>query len=118
METNLVYRQMEYPKFFINVDTGWKSPLYLNHDIIKQIDIMEMICGLFYLDNGITTVDGKEVHFTELTSSFERLLNIKFSDIYKKEVEVIKRKPNKRTAFLDRMKKSIIQKCIEEGYST
>jgi hypothetical protein len=63
METELVYRQMENPKFFINIDTGWKSPLYLNHDIIRQIDIMEMICGLFYLENGVTAVDGKERHF-------------------------------------------------------
>lgn len=117
METELVYRQMEYPKFFINIDTGWKSPLYLNHDIIKQIDIMELVCGLYYLENGVTFVDGKEIHFTDLTSAFERLFNIKFSDIYKKEVEVIKRKPNKRTAFLDRMKNSIIRKCTEEGYS-
>jgi hypothetical protein len=117
METELVYRQMENPKFFINIDTGWKSPLYLNHDIIRQIDIMEVICGLFYLENGVTAVDGKELHFTDLTTSFERLFNIKFSDIYKKEVEVIKRKPNKRTAFLDRMRNSIIQKCTEEGYS-
>lgn len=118
MELELLYRQMEYPKFFINIDTGWKSPLYLNHDVIKQVDIMEFICGLFYLKGGITSVDGKEIHFTHLTSAFERLFNIKFSDIYKKEIEVIKRKPDKRTAFLDRMKNAIIQKCIEQGYQT
>lgn len=118
MELELLYRQMEYPKFFINIDTGWKSPLYLNHDVIKQVDIMEFICGLFYLKGGITSVDGKEIHFTDLTSAFERLFNIKFSDIYKKEIEVIKRKPDKRTAFLDRMKNAIIQKCIEQGYQT
>ena len=42
--------------------------------------------------------------------------NIKFSDIYKKEEEVIKRKPDKRTAFLDKLRAAIIEKCKEEGY--
>ena len=46
----------------------------------------------------------------------EKLFNIKFSDIYKKEEEVIKRKPDKRTAFLDKLRVAIIEKCKEEGY--
>ena len=38
------------------------------------------------------------------------------ADIYKKDEEVIKRKPDKRTAFLDKLRVSIIEKCKEEGY--
>ena len=60
--------------------------------------------------------DGKEIHFSDLTNAFEKLFNIKFSDIYKKEEEVIKRKPDKRTAFLDKLRAAIIEKCKEEGY--
>ena len=45
-----------------------------------------------------------------------QMLLIKFSDIYKKEEEVIKRKPDKRTAFLDKLRAAIIEKCKEEGY--
>ncbi len=29
MEQELIYRQMEYPKFFINIESEWKSPFYL-----------------------------------------------------------------------------------------
>ena len=44
------------------------------------------------------------------------LRNRNFSDIYKEEEEVIKRKPDKRTAFLDKLRAAIIEKCKEEGY--
>lgn len=115
MEQELVYRQMEYPKFFINIEADWKSSLYLNRDMTKYVDIMEIVCGLYYL-KCITTIDGKEIHLSDLANVFEKVLNIKFSDIYKKEIEVIKRKPDKRTAFLDKMKNAIIQKCVEQGY--
>ena len=84
-------------------------------NIAKYIDIMEIVCGLYYL-KCITTVDGKEIHFSDLANAFEKLFNIKFSDIYKKEEEVIKRKPDKRTAFLDKLRVAIIEKCKEEGY--
>ena len=42
MEQELIYRQMEYPKFFINIESDWKSPFYLNNEVIKIIDIMEL----------------------------------------------------------------------------
>ena len=121
-ELNLTYiefealrNSLEFPKFFINIEAGWKSTLHLNKDIAKYIDIMEIVCGLYYL-KCITTVDGKEIHFSDLANAFEKLFNIKFSDIYKKEEEVIKRKPDKRTAFLDKLRVAIIEKCKEEGY--
>ncbi len=47
---------------------------------------------------------------------FEKMFNISFGDIYKKENAVIKRKPMKITEFLDRLKASIIEKSKEEGY--
>ena len=40
---------MEHPKYFIKIETGWKSPLFLNPDIVNYTDIMENICGLHYL---------------------------------------------------------------------
>lgn len=35
MEQELIYRQMEYPKFFINIESDWKSPFYLNNEVIS-----------------------------------------------------------------------------------
>ena len=37
MEQELIYRQMEYPKFFINIESDWKSPFYLNSEVIGDI---------------------------------------------------------------------------------
>lgn len=34
MEQELIYRQMEYPKFFINIESDWKSPFYLNSEYL------------------------------------------------------------------------------------
>lgn len=117
METELIYRQMENPKFFLNIDTDWKSPFYLNEKVIKLIDVMEVICGFFYVPNGIFRFDRKEVHLNELTSMFEKMFNIKIGNIYKKETAVIERKLNKTTDFLDRLKAIIIQKSKDEGYN-
>lgn len=97
-ELDLLYRQMEFPKYFINIETGFISPLHLDKDMAKYIDIMEIVCGLYYL-KCITTVDGKEIHFSDLATAFEKLFNIKFGDIYKKEEAVIKRKQPKVTEF-------------------
>lgn len=114
-ELDLLYRQMEFPKYFINIETGFISPLHLDKDMAKYIDIMEIVCGLYYL-KCITTVDGKEIHFSDLATAFEKLFNIKFGDIYKKEEALIKRKQPKVTEFLDRLKTAIIQKGKDEGY--
>ena len=51
MEQELIYRQMEYPKFFINIESEWKSPFYLNNEVIKLVDMMELVCGIFYISD-------------------------------------------------------------------
>lgn len=116
-ELELIYRQMQYPKYFIRIDTVWKSPLYLNQDKIKLVDIMELVCGLFYILGGIFHSDRKELFLTDVARMFEKAFNISFGDIHKKEEAVIKRKSAKITEFLDRLKAAIIQKSKDEGYN-
>lgn len=115
-ELELIHYQMEYPKYFIEMGITWKSPLFLNPEIINYTDIMENICGYYYT-KGITTVDGKSASLSQLTNGFEILFNFKFADIYKKRNEVLRRKPDKRTGFLDKMGASIVQESINQGYS-
>ena len=115
-ELELLYRQMEYPKFFINIESEWKSPICVNPEEVKLIDIMELVCGFFYLTDGIQRVDNKELHLIDVTRLFEKMLNVNLGDIYKKEEAVIKRKPSKITEFIDRLKAVIIQKSKDEGY--
>ena len=117
MELELLYRQMEYPKYFINIEADWKSPFYLNQDIIKLVDIMEIVSGIFNIKNGVYRMDRKEIFFSDFTQCFEKIFNIEFGDIYKKEKAVLKRKPGNITEFLDRLKKALIQKSKDEGYS-
>lgn len=116
-ELELLYRQMEYPKFFISVDSDWKSPFYLNQDVIKGVDVMELICGLFYIPNGVFRYDHKEIYLNDFVHVFEKIFNVEIKDIYKKEISVIKRKPTKISEFLDRMKEGIIKKSKDSGYS-
>ena len=104
MEQELIYRQMEYPKFFINIE------------LIKLVDMMELVCGIFYISDGVIRIDHKEIFLSDVARIFEKMFNINFGDIYKKESAVIKRKPMKTTEFLDRLKAAIIQKSKEEGY--
>lgn len=115
-EQDLLYRQMEYPKFFINIESEWKSPICVNSDVIKLIDLMELACGFFYLTDGLLRIDNKELHLIDITRIFEKMFNVNLGDIYKKEEAVIKRKPIKITEFLDRLKAAIIQKSKDEGY--
>ena len=115
-EQDLLYRQMEYPKFFINIESEWKSPICVNADVIKLIDLMELACGFFYLTDGLLRIDNKELHLIDVTRIFEKMFNVNLGDIYKKEEAVIKRKPIKITEFLDRLKAAIIQKSKDEGY--
>ena len=115
-EQDLLYRQMEYPKFFINIESEWKSPICVNADVIKLIDLMELACGFFYLMDGLLRIDNKELHLIDVTRIFEKMFNVNLGDIYKKEEAVIKRKPIKITEFLDRLKAAIIQKSKDEGY--
>ena len=99
MEQELIYRQMEYPKFFINIESDWKSPFYLNSEVIKIIDIMELVCGIFYIKDGIIRIDNKDIFLSDISRIFEKMFNISFGDIYKKEISVIKRKPTKITTL-------------------
>ena len=115
-ELELLYRQMEYPKFFINIESEWKSPICVNPEEIKLIDIMELACGFFYLKNGLQRIDNKELHLIDVTRLFEKMFNVNLGDIYKKEESVIKRKPIKSTEFLERLKSAIIQKSKDDGY--
>lgn len=115
-EQDLLYRQMEYPKFFINIESEWKSPICVNADVIKLVDLMEVACGFFYLMDGLLRIDNKELHLIDVTRIFEKMFNVNLGDIYKKEEAVIKRKPIKITEFLDRLKAAIIQKSKDEGY--
>lgn len=115
-ELELLYRQMEYPKFFFNIECEWKSPICVNPEEIKLIDIMELACGFFYLMSGLLRIDNKELYLTDVTRLFEKMFNVNLRDIYKKEKAVIKRKPMKITAFLDRLKSAIIQKSKDEGF--
>ena len=116
MEQELIYRQMEYPKFFINIESEWKSPFYLNNEVIKLVDMMELVCGMFYISKGIVRIDHKEVFLSDVARIFEKMFNVTFGDIYKKEIAVIKRKPAKIVDFLDRLKAEIIKKSQDEGY--
>lgn len=116
LEQELIYRQMEYPKFFINIESDWKSPICLNNEIVKLVDMMELVCGVFYITDGVSHVERKEIFLSDIARVFEKMFNITFGDIYKKEMAVIKRKPTKITDFLDRLKTAIIQKSKEEGY--
>ena len=101
---------MEYPKFFINIESDWKSPFYLNNEVIKIVDIMELVCGIFYIKDGIVRIDNKDIFLSDVAQIFEKMFNINFGDIYKKEIAVIKRKPTKITEFLDSLKVAIIKK--------
>ncbi len=115
-ELELLYRQMEYPKFFINIESEWKSPFYLNHEIVNSTDVMEIVTGIFNTKDALYRIDRKDVFFSDFAHAVEKLFNIDFGDIYKKEHSVIKRMPNKRTDFLDRLKAIINQKSKDEGY--
>ena len=87
-ETELVYHQMEYPRFFVNLESEWRSPFYINDDEIKLVDIMELVCGLYYLVGGIQRYDRKKLFLTDVAHIFEKMFNISLGDIHKKEEEI------------------------------
>ncbi len=86
-EMNLVLRQMEFPKFFFSFDSGFESPFYLNQKVIKIIDVMEMITGIFYIKDGILRHDHKKVHLKDFTQLFGKMFNLEIKDIYGKETK-------------------------------
>ena len=115
LELELLDKQMMYPKFFTQKSNGTTSDLYLDTNEISYVDIMEIIIGFFYL-SGIKTSDGKAVSLGRLTNRFERFLNFRISDTYKKEEDVLKRLPAKRTGFLDKLKRLINKRSHDKGY--
>ena len=116
-EQDLLYRQMEYPKFFINIESEWKSPICTNSDVIKLIDIMELACGFFYLMDGLLRIDNKALHLIRCYTYLEKMFNVNLGDIYKKRRSCNQTQADlKITEFLDRLKSAIIQKSKDEGY--
>ncbi len=107
---------MEYPKFFINIESEWKSPICTNSDVIKLIDIMELACGFFYLMDGLLRIDNKALHLIDVTRIFEKMFNVNLGDIYKKEEAVIKRKPIKNNRVSGQTKICHQKKSKDEGY--
>lgn len=91
-----------------------QSPLRLS-DSVGYVDIMEIVCGLFYGDM-IESTTGSTVNFTDVTNVFEVGFNFNFADIYKKRDEVIKRKPSKRTEFLSKLIYIIDTESRNKGY--
>lgn len=76
IETELIYRQMEYPKFFINIESECKSPFYINYDIITSIDVMEVVSGFYNIKNAIYHIDRKELFFSDFAQIFEKMFNV------------------------------------------
>ena len=87
MEQGLIYRQMEYPKFLINIESEWKSPFYLNNEIIKLVDLMELVCGIFYISDGIIRIDHKEIFLSDVARIFEKMFDINLVIFIKKKAQ-------------------------------
>ena len=107
--------RIKYPIQFQNRKNNFSpSPLYLT-DETHLIEIMELVSGLF-LSKRVVTHTGTESPLTEIGKAFEYLFNIKLGDIHKKHENVICRKTNKRTEFLDILRKAIIEESKKKGY--
>ena len=87
MEQGLIYLQMEYQKFFINIESEWKSPFYLNNEIIKLVDLMELVCGIFYISDGIIRIDHKEIFLSDVARIFEKMFDINLVIFIKKKAQ-------------------------------
>ena len=77
--------------------------------------IMELICGLFY-SHSVKNKIGNPVNFSELARVFEKGMNFKFVDIYKKRDDVFKRKATKLTEFLNELIIAIKIESKNRGY--
>ena len=72
---------MEFPRYFIKIETSWQSPLYLT-DETYLIEIMEMVSGLF-LSKRVVTHNGAESPLTEIGRAF-LMFNLKMKqNIYR-----------------------------------
>ena len=108
-EIRILNMRIKYPIQFQNRKNNFPpSPLYLT-DETYLVEIMELVSGMF-LSKRVVTHNGTESPLTEIGRTFEYLFNIKLGDIHKKHENVICRKANKRTEFLDILLKAITKK--------
>lgn len=114
-EIRILNMRIKYPVQFQNRKNSIPpSPLYLT-DETYLIEIMELVSGLF-LSKRVVTHNGTKSPLTEIGRTFEWLFNIKLGDIHKKHENVISRKANKRTEFLNILRKAIIEESQKKGY--
>jgi hypothetical protein len=114
-EIRILNMRIKYPVQFQNRKNSFPpSPLYLT-DETYLIEIMELVSGLFLSDR-VVTHNGIKSPLTEIGRAFEYLFNIKLGDIHKKHENVICRKVNKRTEFLDILRKAITEESQKKGY--
>ncbi|MDC1897062.1 RteC domain-containing protein [Bacteroides uniformis] len=114
-EIRILNMRIKYPVQFQNrKDKFPLSPLHLT-DETYLIEIMELVSGIF-LSERVVTYNGTKSPLTEIGRAFEHLFNIKLGDIHKKHENVICRKANKRTEFLDILRKAITEESEKKGY--
>ncbi len=107
--------RLDNPDLFpINIENSFDPDVYLANDV-DLIDIMELICGLFY-SHSVKNKMGNPVNFSELVRVFEKGMNFKFADIYKKRDDVFKRKATKLTEFLNELIIAIKIESKNRGY--
>lgn len=107
--------RLDNPDLFpINTENSFDPDVYLANDV-DMIDIMELICGLFY-SHSVKNKIGNPVNFSELARVFEKGMNFKFVDIYKKRDDVFKRKATKLTEFLNELIIAIKIESKNRGY--
>ena len=107
--------RLDNPDLFpINTENSFNPDVYLSNDV-DMIDIMELICGLFY-SHSVKNKIGNPVNFSELARVFEKGMNFKFADIYKKRDDVFKRKATKLTEFLNELIIAIKIESKNRGY--
>ena len=110
----VLFRLDNPDSFPLNTEDSFESDVYLANDV-DMIDIMELICGLFY-SHAVRNKVGNPVNFSELTRVFEKGMNFKFADIYKKRDDVFKRKATKLTEFLNELIVAIKIESKNRGY--
>ena len=111
----VVQFRLDNPDSFpLNTEDSFESDVYVANDV-DMIDIMELICGLFY-SHAVRNKVGNPVNFSELTRVFEKGMNFKFADIYKKRDDVFKRKATKLTEFLNELIVAIKIESKNRGY--
>ncbi|WP_439809993.1 RteC domain-containing protein [Parabacteroides distasonis] len=115
IEMRIVKWRIKYPEQFNqHANNLYPSPLHLA-DKTSLVNIMEIVSSL-YLSKRIVYENKQSVHLTDLGKGFEWLFNIKLGDYYQKHEDVIKRKPNKLTEFLNGLIALIRKEHEDKGY--